>query len=157
MKNVQRHTHTTKPKSTGQGSHSVEMSPLCALWSIRTLPQQPDKQAQWQSSVVRQVYYLGHSLYFSDGCHRDFRSDQRLCSRFSVKAGSQDFSSVRRWQNEPANYQQVLDHLWELNCSWLGSYTTAVHNTAQNIADNFPAYPPDDQMLSSRGGRHRLW
>jgi len=32
-----------------QRSHSLGTSPLCARWPIRTLPQQPEKQAQWQS------------------------------------------------------------------------------------------------------------
>jgi len=48
-------------------------------------------------SEVRQVHWLGYSLFFSAGCYRHARSDQWHCSRISIQPGPQDFSSVRQW------------------------------------------------------------
>jgi len=50
-----------------------------------------------ESILIWSPITLAQCATASAGRHRDARSDQRLCSRISVKPRSQDFSSVRRW------------------------------------------------------------
>jgi len=59
--------------------------------------------------------------------------------------------SVCNYRPHLHNYVALRCDLKLFICVCISLCTIIVHNTAQNSSDNFPTYPQDNQMLSSKG------